>query len=568
MAMNVDTSKDAPVPPTDDPVPTETPGRNWSAIPRVDLITLVVVLVALAGAYAPNFAYFHTAWEQPDYTHGYLVLPIALGILWKRWPQAGTVPLTPWWPGWILVALTLVARLNFHESGQNWLEAATLLPVIVGLVLARLGWRFLGKTWPAFAFLVFLYPLPPQINSSLSQPLQSMATTSSCALLKFTGLWVMPEGNVILVGNEKLEVAAACNGLSMLMSLAATVAAAASLIPMSTFKRVSLLMSVIPIALGSNILRISATAWCYYRFGADVGKNYAHDWAGWLMMPTAMLLVWLELSIMSLDAAWVWGLPLSPMTRDQAALAVMDLIEAGRPSYFITANVHYAMLTAEHPELRPINDRAAFLLADGAPLVWASKRGPVPLPERVAGSDLVYDLCDQAARRGRSVFLLGGAEGVADEAARKLQTLYPALKIAGTACPKPEELAGDGCLALIDRVKATRPDLLLVALGQPKGEVWLAEHLDDLGVPAAAQVGATLDFVAGRVRRAPRIYQKIGLEWAYRISTDPARLGPRYAKNALFLFRRMARDLLGRRAELSPLMAENPPGSRAGESTP
>jgi N-acetylglucosaminyldiphosphoundecaprenol N-acetyl-beta-D-mannosaminyltransferase len=236
------------------------------------------------------------------------------------------------------------------------------------------------------------------------------------------------------------------------------------------------------------------------------------------------------------EPAWVWGLPLSPMTRPQAADAVMALIDAGLPSYFITANVHYAMLTAERPELASINDRAAFLLADGAPLVWASKRGPIPLPERVAGSDLVYDLCEHAARLGRSIYLLGGAEGVAEEAGRKLQTLYPALKIAGIACPSPGSLVGEGCKQVIAEIKAARPDLLLVALGQPKGELWLSEHLGELGVPAAAQIGATLDFIAGRVRRAPRLLQKIGLEWAYRITTDPVRLFPRYVKNALFLF--------------------------------
>jgi len=245
--------------------------------------------------------------------------------------------------------------------------------------------------------------------------------------------------------------------------------------------------------------------------------------------------------------AWVCGLPLSPMTRGQAAEAVMKLIEAGRPSFFITANTHYAMLTAERPELRPVNERAAFLLADGAPLVWASRRGPVPLPERVAGSDLVYDLCENAARLGRSVYLLGGGEGVADEAARRLQALYPGLRIAGTACPPPGSLVGEGCRRVIADVRAAKPDLLLVALGQPKGELWLAEHLDELGVPASVQVGATLDFVAGRVARAPRLFQKLGLEWAFRIYTDPARLFPRYAKNALFLFGNIAREMTGSR---------------------
>ena len=246
----------------------------------------------------------------------------------------------------------------------------------------------------------------------------------------------------------------------------------------------------------------------------------------------------------------VWGLPLSAMTRAQAAEAVMKLIEAGRPAYFITANTHYAMLTAERPELGPINERAAFLLADGAPLVWASRRGPTPLPERVAGSDLVYDLCEHAARLGRGVYLLGGGEGVADEAARKLVSLYPGLRIVGTSCPPPGSLAGEGCRRVIADIKAAGPDLLMVALGQPKGELWLAEHLEELGVPACVQVGATLDFVAGRVSRAPRLLQKTGLEWAFRIYTDPKRLAPRYAKNALFLFSSVARELipaLGRR---------------------
>ncbi len=245
--------------------------------------------------------------------------------------------------------------------------------------------------------------------------------------------------------------------------------------------------------------------------------------------------------------AWVWGLPLAPMTRAEAAEAVMGLIEAGRPSYFITANAHYAMLTAERPELREVNDRAAFILADGAPLVWASRRGATPLPERVAGSDLVYDLCEHAARRGHGVYLLGGAEGVADEAARRLIALYPGLRIVGTACPPPGSLSGEGCRRVIDEIRAARPGLLMVALGQPKGELWLAEHLDELGVPACVQVGATLDFVAGRVRRAPRPIQKMGLEWAFRITTDPARLGPRYARNALFLLGNIGRELAGGR---------------------
>lgn len=261
--------------------------------------------------------------------------------------------------------------------------------------------------------------------------------------------------------------------------------------------------------------------------------------------------------------AWIWGLPLARMTRGEAVDEVMRLIEAGRPSFFITANAHYAMLTAERPELGPINDRAAFLLADGLPMVWASRRGPTPIPERVAGSDLIYDLCERASKLGRRIYLLGGAEGIAVEASRKLRDLYPGLQIVGTACPEPGDLSGEGCRRLIGAIREAKPDLLLVAFGQPKGEIWIDKHLGELGVPVCVQVGATLDFVAGRVRRAPRFFQKTGLEWAYRIYTDPARLAPRYARNALFLLRQVAGELIkGRRGEPG-----GPGGSGSAQAT-
>jgi len=291
---------------------TETPGKNtepkgpsrppWrlADLATVEAAAIVAVVAGLAWAYAPNFVSFFNVWyNEPDYTHGFLVVPIAVFILWKRWPAADLMQAKAWWPGWFVVVAGLLLRSWFLERGQTWLESATLMIVVVGLALARLGPRMMLKLWPAFAFLIFLYPLPPQLNNTLAQPLQSLATACACFLLRLTGLWVMPEGNVIVIGNERLEVAAACNGLSMLMSLAATVSATASLVPMSNWKRIVLLPSIIPIALGSNVLRITATAWCYYKFGAEVGSKYAHDAAGWLMMPTAMVLVGLELAMLS-----------------------------------------------------------------------------------------------------------------------------------------------------------------------------------------------------------------------------------------------------------------------------
>ena len=243
-----------------------------------------------------------------------------------------------------------------------------------------------------------------------------------------------------------------------------------------------------------------------------------------------------------LRPVWVWGLPLAPLTFAETLDQVDDLIRAGRPGYFITANLHYAMLTAQDPRLPEVNRRAAFLLADGMPLVWASRYRPRQLPERVAGSDLVPALCARAAERGHRVFLLGGAPGVAEEAARRLCAHSPSLQIVGIEVPPFREPTAQEKAQLLARIRAARPDLLFVAFGQPKGELWLAENCEALGVPACVQIGATLDFIAGRVRRAPRWIQRVGFEWAYRLYREPRRLASRYASNFVFVARMAALD--------------------------
>jgi N-acetylglucosaminyldiphosphoundecaprenol N-acetyl-beta-D-mannosaminyltransferase len=239
---------------------------------------------------------------------------------------------------------------------------------------------------------------------------------------------------------------------------------------------------------------------------------------------------------------WVWGIPFAPFSLTEAIVAVDSLIESGRPAYFITANTHYAMLTEMDAGLRAINARAAFIVADGAPLVWASRWQGFPLPERVAGSDLIYELSAMAAKKGYRLFLLGGADGVAEEAARRLSIRYPGLQIVGTECPPFRELTDNEEDALIARIRSTQPDILFVAFGQPKGERWIDRHLAKLGVPVSVQVGASLDFAAGRVRRAPHWMQKAGLEWAFRLGLEPTRLFARYFRNAWFIMNMVIRD--------------------------
>jgi N-acetylglucosaminyldiphosphoundecaprenol N-acetyl-beta-D-mannosaminyltransferase len=249
------------------------------------------------------------------------------------------------------------------------------------------------------------------------------------------------------------------------------------------------------------------------------------------------------LSVRPNDAVWVWGVPFSPITLAETVAAIGGLIAAGRPSLVITANTHYIMLSEKNADLRTINATAALILADGAPPVWSSRWMGSPLPERVAGSDLIFELTAEAAKKGHRLFLLGGAEGVAEEAARRLVAQDPGLQIVGTACPPFRELTPEEEAALIDHIRAARPDILFVAFGQPKGERWIVRHLQQLGVPVCIQVGASLDFAAGRIRRAPRWMQETGLEWAFRLGLEPKRLFSRYASNAWFIARMIASDL-------------------------
>jgi N-acetylglucosaminyldiphosphoundecaprenol N-acetyl-beta-D-mannosaminyltransferase len=244
------------------------------------------------------------------------------------------------------------------------------------------------------------------------------------------------------------------------------------------------------------------------------------------------------------DRTWIWGVPLAAVTFEATVDWVERMVRRGQPAFFITANLHYAALTDRDPRLQRVNRSAAFLVADGMPMVWYSRILGRPLPQRVSGADLLFLLCARAADRGYRVFLLGGAPGVADQAAELLQGRYPALQIVGTAAPELDQLSPEAHEDMIRRIRAAGTQLLLVAFGQPKGELWLAENLEALGVPACVQLGASFDFVTGRLRRAPVWMQRTGLEWLYRTSCEPKRLLPRYLADARFLLRAVSRDLL------------------------
>lgn len=229
---------------------------------------------------------------------------------------------------------------------------------------------------------------------------------------------------------------------------------------------------------------------------------------------------------------------------DQALDAVTAMIDDRVPRYVITANLNYAMLVASDPQMRSVTDDAAMILADGQPIVWRSwlAKPSQWLPGRVAGSDLLFRLAEKADQHGWRIYFLGAEPGVAQACADELKTRYPGMQVAGVHSPPYRELSSIEIERQLDDIRQSRADILLVAFGQPKGEKWIHQHSQQLGVPVSIQVGASFDFAAGRVQRAPRWMQRTGLEWVHRMLGDPRRLIPRYCGNLYFLVRTSIRE--------------------------
>jgi N-acetylglucosaminyldiphosphoundecaprenol N-acetyl-beta-D-mannosaminyltransferase len=245
------------------------------------------------------------------------------------------------------------------------------------------------------------------------------------------------------------------------------------------------------------------------------------------------------------ETAVILGIPVDNLTMDEAVDSIFDMIEAyrhdKRPRQVATVNVDFVVNTltwrlgrSRHPELLDILRRADVVTADGMPLVVVSKLLGSPLKGRVTGADLVPRLAKDAAQRGKSLYFLGGRETVAKRAAALLQQRYPSLVIAGIDSPfvytegKNLADAEDVDREIIERINAARPDILLIAFGNPKQEVWFNRNRNRLRVPVSIGVGGTFEFIAGSVKRAPAWMQRTGMEWIFRITQDPGRLWKRY----------------------------------------
>jgi len=207
----------------------------------------------------------------------------------------------------------------------------------------------------------------------------------------------------------------------------------------------------------------------------------------------------------------ILGVSFDPMTLISAVDRIGTMIESRRPHYVVTPNVDFLVQAQHDTELHQILANADLVLCDGKPLVWASRWLGNALPARVAGSDLVPLLLQRAAERGWKIFLLGGAEGVGAEAARRIAADHPSLPAVAHYSPPLRPLAQMNHDEIIARLHAAQPDLVLVCFGCPKQEKWIFQNYRAAGVPVMIGAGGTVDFLAGRLKRAPQWMRRTGL---------------------------------------------------------
>ncbi len=252
------------------------------------------------------------------------------------------------------------------------------------------------------------------------------------------------------------------------------------------------------------------------------------------------------------EAVNLFGISLHRVTmRESVALLVQWMNECAGCQYVVTPNVDHVVLLQSDPSMQAAYRDAALVVADGWPLVAASRWLGEPLPERVAGSDLVPGLLAAGdAIPGFGVFLLGAAPGVAEVAARRIQARWPHVRVCGVASPPIGFEREEGeTRRIIEAINAASPHLLIVGLGAPKQEIWLGQNAAKLDTRVAIAAGATIDFLAGVQQRAPVWLQRLRLEWLYRVASNPKRLARRYVRDAIVYPRLVFKEWRRIRAE-------------------
>jgi len=216
----------------------------------------------------------------------------------------------------------------------------------------------------------------------------------------------------------------------------------------------------------------------------------------------------------------VAGSPIDNVGMDGAVRYAETMIEEGQQCTILAVNPEKVIAARETPELHACLNSAGLLIADGIGMILAARLHGLNFKERVPGSELMPRLCEMAAENGHSVFLYGAKEGVNKQAAEKLAQQYPGLVIAGR---QDGYVAKEGMSALVDKINASGAKLLFVALGSPRQEYWITEHKSELSPLVIQGVGGTFDVISGSVKRAPKLWRAIHLEWLYRLLSQPQR---------------------------------------------
>lgn len=217
------------------------------------------------------------------------------------------------------------------------------------------------------------------------------------------------------------------------------------------------------------------------------------------------------------------------LSMDESVNYIDKLIQRKIPSYVVTPNVDHIVKLEKDMEFLEVYNNADLVLTDGMPLIWISKFLKTPIKEKVSGSDLFPKVCELADEKEYSIFLLGAADGVAIKAAENLKNKYKNLKVVGTFSPSYGfEKSKSEIEEIIKEVNKAKPDILAVGLGAPKQEKFIYKYKNQLNVPISLAIGASIDFEAGNIDRAPVWMQKSGLEWFYRFLKEPKRMFKRY----------------------------------------
>jgi N-acetylglucosaminyldiphosphoundecaprenol N-acetyl-beta-D-mannosaminyltransferase len=233
----------------------------------------------------------------------------------------------------------------------------------------------------------------------------------------------------------------------------------------------------------------------------------------------------------------LFNISVDNLTLQESIDAIDEFIRGEKHAYVVTPNVDHIVKLQKDREFLEIYKQADIVLADGVPLLWAARLFGTPIKEKVSGSDLFPALCAHAAENRQSMFFLGGRQGVAEKAKEVLCEKHGTLKIVGTYSP-PFGFERDPVenQKIVDMINAVTPDILCVGVGAPKQEKWIYANRDKLNVRISLGIGASFDFVAGTIQRAPVWMQKAGLEWFYRTIKEPRRLFRRYFVDALVFF--------------------------------